>query len=166
MDEAHVEHAVGFVEHEVADFRQVREPAVGEVEEPAGRRDEDVAAGAQAVDLRLLADAAEDHARAQLLVRAVHADALEDLRRELAGRGEHEHARPAACGGAEQLQQRQHEGRGLAGPGLRAGQQVAAGEHRRDGADLDGRGCRVAVGVNGRQQLGLEPECIEIHGVF
>ena len=147
VDEAHVEHAVGFVEHEMADFRQVREAAVREVEQASGRRHQDVAAGTQAVDLRLLADAAEDDAGAQLLVRAVDADALEDLRRELAGRGEHEHARPAAAGGVQQLQQGQDEGGGLAGPGLRASEQVAPGQHGRDRADLDGRGGRIAVGV-------------------
>ena len=40
--EAHVEHAVGLVEHECAHLREVHEPAVGQILEPAGRRDEDV----------------------------------------------------------------------------------------------------------------------------
>jgi hypothetical protein len=59
----------------------------------------------EAVNLRPFADAAEDHARAQLLVRSVDADALQDLGREFAGRREHERARSAARGGLEQLQQ-------------------------------------------------------------
>ena len=53
----------------------------------------------QTVDLRPFADTAEDHACAQVLVRAVDADALQDLGREFARRREHERARSAARGG-------------------------------------------------------------------
>ena len=166
MDEAHVEHAVGFVEHEMLDLGEIGEAAIREVEQPSRRCDQDVAADSKAVNLRSFADAAEDHARAQFLVRSVDADALQDLGGEFARRCEHERARSAARGGLEQLQQGQHECRGLAGAGLGAGEQVAAGEHRRYGSGLDRRGGRVAVGSNRRQQLGLEPEFIEIHDVF
>jgi len=166
VDEAHVEHAVGFVEHEMLDLGEIGEAAVRKVEQPSRRCDQDVAADPKAVNLRPFADTAEDHARAQLLVRSIDADALQDLGREFAGRREHERARSAARGGLEQLQQGQHEGRGLAGAGLGAGQQVASAQHWRDGSGLDRRGGRVAVGANCRQQLGLEPEFIEIHDVF
>ncbi len=62
-DEAHVEHAVGLVEHEDLDVRAGRRcvwPCV--VEQAARRGDQDVDAAAQRVDLRVDADAAEDDA--------------------------------------------------------------------------------------------------------
>jgi ElaB/YqjD/DUF883 family membrane-anchored ribosome-binding protein len=98
VDEAHVEHAVGFVEHEVLHLREVAEAALGEVDQPARRRDQDVAAGAQAVDLRALADAAEDHAGAEPQVGAVVGRAVGDLRGELTRRRQHQRARRAPCG--------------------------------------------------------------------
>ena len=59
-DEAHVEHAVGFVEHEDLHFGERHGALFAQVEQAAGRRDQDVAAVARLVDLRLLGDAAED----------------------------------------------------------------------------------------------------------
>ena len=44
MDEAHVEHAIGFIEHEALDVAQVDRALLGEIEQPAGRRDQQVAA--------------------------------------------------------------------------------------------------------------------------
>jgi hypothetical protein len=71
VDEAHVEHPVRLVEHEVAHLGQVAVALIAQVEQPTGRRDDDVAAGAQAVDLRAFADAAEDDPAAQALVGAI-----------------------------------------------------------------------------------------------
>ena len=164
MDEAHVEHAVGLVEHEMLDVREIRRALLHEVDEAARRRDQQVAALAQPVHLRTLADAAEDDERAQVGVTAVGAGAVGDLRRELARRAQHQHARRAALRGAEQLQQRQHEARRLAGAGLRAGEDIAAREHRRDGLGLDGGRRVVALVGDGAQQPGLEPEIGELHG--
>ena len=45
-DEPHVEHAVGFVEHEDLDLRQVDAALLDVVEQAARRRDEDFDAGA------------------------------------------------------------------------------------------------------------------------
>ena len=61
VDEAHVEHAVGFVEHEDLDMREVERALAVVVEQAPGRGDEDVDAAPQLVDLRLHADAAEHH---------------------------------------------------------------------------------------------------------
>ena len=58
-DEAHVEHAVGFVEHEDLDVREVDGALAVMVEQAARRRDEDVDAALQLRDLRADADAAE-----------------------------------------------------------------------------------------------------------
>ena len=67
-------------------------PLAGVVEQAAGRRDDDPGAGAEGADLRLEADAAVDRGRADPAVGAVGPDALLDLERELAGRGEDEGA--------------------------------------------------------------------------
>jgi len=157
VDESHVQHAVGFVQHEMLHLREIRVAPLGKVEQPARGRHEDVAAIAQPVDLRLLADAAEDHARAQVLVGAVDADALEDLGGEFARGREDQCARRAACGGREQLQQRENESGRLARAGLGAGQQVATGEHRRYRLRLDRRRQVVAVAGHGGKQPGLKP---------
>ncbi len=42
--EAHVGHAIGFVEHDCANFVETHVSVVDEVDEPAGSRDEDVGA--------------------------------------------------------------------------------------------------------------------------
>ena len=59
--------------------------------------------------------------------------------------------------GGEPLQDGQHETRGFAGAGLRAGEHVAAREHRGDGLDLDGGGRVVALIGNSTQQFGHSP---------
>ena len=157
-DEAHVEHAVRFVEHEDLHFGERHGALLAQVEQAARRRDQDVAAMPRLVDLRFLGDAAEDDQRAQVAVLAVVDDALRDLRGELARRREHQRARIASAAGAELLQHRQREAGGLAGAGLRAGEHVAAGEHGGNRLGLDGGGNGVALVGHGTEQLGLEPE--------
>ena len=157
-DEAHVEHAVRFVEDEDLHFGERHGALFAQVEQAAGRRDEDVAAMAGLVDLRLLGNAAEDDLRAQVAVLAVVGDALRNLRGELTRGRQHQRARIAAAAGAELLQQRQRETGRLAGAGLRAREHVAAGEYCRDGLKLDGGGNRIALVGHGTEQLGLEPE--------
>jgi hypothetical protein len=161
VDEAHVEHAVGFVEHEGLDVGQRDRALFGEIEQAARRRDQDVAAVAQLVDLRLLGHAAEDHQRAQVEVLAVVLHALLHLGGELARGREHQRARIASAASAQFLQQRQCEPGGLARAGLRAREHVAAGEHGGNRLGLDGSGNRVALVGHGTEQLGLEPENIE-----
>ena len=59
-----------------------------EVEEAAGRGDEDIDAAGQSLDLGSLADAAEDAGLAEAGARAVGREARVDLGGELAGRGD------------------------------------------------------------------------------
>ena len=89
---------------------------------------------------------------------AVVAGALRDLRRELARGGQHQRPRRACLLGCQVLQDRQDERRRLAGAGLRTGQHVATGEHRRDSFALDGGGRDVALFGHGTGQLGFQPE--------
>ncbi len=79
-----------------------------------------------------------------------------DLRGEFARRRQDQCARQAARGrrrALEQGEQRQREGRGLAGAGLRAGDDVAALEHDRDGLALDGRGDGVTALEHGAYEV-------------
>ena len=131
--EAHVQHAVRLVEHEDLDLAEVGGPLADEVEQPAGRGDEDLDAGPQLLDLGIERDAAVDHGRAQRHVPAVGLDALGDLHGELARRRQDEAAdrvpgrrerrvrvRPEA------VEDRQGERGRLAGAGLCGGEDVAA----------------------------------------
>jgi hypothetical protein len=63
--------------------------------------------------------------------------------------------------GGQALQQREGEAGGLAGAGLRGGEEVAAGEDNGNGLRLDGGGDGVALLRDGTQQLGQEPEAFE-----
>ena len=65
--EAHVEHAVGFVEHEDLDLVEADLALLHEIEQAAGRGDENVDAIGKRLDLRHLADAAEDHGAAEAI---------------------------------------------------------------------------------------------------
>ena len=65
------------------------------------------------------------------------------------------------CSSARLLQQRQREGRRLAGAGLGGGQQVAAVVDGGNGALLDGRRGDVAQFLDGAQEFGRQAELIE-----
>ena len=177
-DEAHVEHPVGLVQDQHLDLREVDGPLLDVVEEAAGRRDDDRRPGAQGAGLGLEADAAVDRDGAHRAVAAVGPDALLHLERELAG-GREDEAPDGAVDGfrvggrrdagvrvavVQPLEDGQHEGRGLAGPGLGAGEQVAAGEDERDRLGLDGGGLGVALVGNGAQIGRRQPEAVEGHG--
>ena len=60
VDEAHVEHAIGFVENEEFHFGKINIELTGVIEQTAGRGDEKVAAFEQSFRLRTYVDAAED----------------------------------------------------------------------------------------------------------
>jgi hypothetical protein len=154
VDEAHVEHAVGLVEDEDVELREVDDAFAGEVEQAARGGDQDVEAVAQGLPLRLVADAAEDHGVAEAEVLAVGGEGLADLRGQLAGRGQDQDAdRTAALRaialGVQALQDGEGERGGLASAGLGEAQQVASIQHVRDGLHLDRRRSLVAFGVNG-----------------
>ena len=138
---AHVEHAVGLVEDENREPVEAHGLLRREIEKAARRRDENVGAAHERIDLRLLPDAAEHDGAAKRKMPAIGAKAFADLNRELARRRQDERARRARRRfGAmvrEPVQNRQRERRGLAGPGLRESDDIAAREQGRDGLDLD-----------------------------
>ena len=92
VDEAHVEHAVGFVEHEDFSLREVDSALADEVEQAAWRCDENVDAALHALALRAFADTTENGRDADLHEAAVVAEAVCDLGCEFAGGGQDKRA--------------------------------------------------------------------------
>ena len=137
-------------------FAELDVAALDQVEQAAGRGDQDVDAARQGLDLAAVAQAADDHAEAQAEAAAVGVEAARDLDGELARRRQHQRARALGLGAlaeaGEVLQHGQREGGGLAGAGLGDAQHVAALQQRRDGARLDRRGLGVVGGFEGTQQ--------------
>ena len=135
----HVEHPVGFVEHEKFHLVQAQRALLQMIQQPSRRGDDDVRAGLQFIVLLAVTDAAEDDGGFQIgeareiVKRGFH------LRGEFARRFEDEHARAGGVVLAELGKNGQRERGGLAGAGLRAADDVLAGQHQRDGAELDGR---------------------------
>ena len=133
VNKTHVQHAVGFVEHQNLHLAQVQRALACVVQQAAWRGDQNINATAQFFNLRAHADAAEHDHRGQVQVFAVGANAFFDLGGEFARRGHDQGAHgvdAATVGqarlGREALQQRQGESGGFAGAGLGTAQQVAA----------------------------------------
>ncbi len=150
MDEAEVEHLVGLVENEDLDIAQAQRPAIDEIEQTAGRGDENVDAEREIALLLADGDAAEHHRGGELQVAAIGAEAVGDLAGQFAGRAQHENAAALADGSAgifrQAMEDRQRERRRLAGAGLGDAADVAAGHHIGDGLRLDRGGLLVAFG--------------------
>jgi hypothetical protein len=175
VDEAHVEHAVGLVEHQHFHVGQ-HGLAVGHVvHQAAGRGDEQVQRAAKRLELRAIGHAADDSGHTQAGdVAAVGVCRLGHLHHQFARRREHQHARAVdhaalaplgrvAAGGQHALQRRQHEGRGLAAAGGRRHAQVRAGQSRRNGARLHVGGLLVAGVAHGTGQGLGQAQGIEAH---
>ncbi|MCY1527078.1 hypothetical protein D9M68_621320 [compost metagenome] len=163
--EAHVQHAVRFVEHQDADLAQVHVLLLDVVEQAARRSHQHFAAAAQRLLLGTDIDAAEHHRRTQRRLLAVAFDAFVHLIREFARGREDQRAHRMARGRRagvgqrhEAMQDGQREGRRLARAGLRGAHDVTAFHHDGDGLGLDRRGSGVAGFGDGLQQQGVQPE--------
>jgi hypothetical protein len=137
--EAEVGHVVGLVEHGDLDAGQVRVPLADEVLEPARAGDEDVDAGREGLDLRVLPDAAEDDGARQAGGLRQRLDDGEHLVGQLAGRHEDEPARLArtAPAAGQAGDEREAEGEGLAAARAPAPEHVPAGERVGERRELD-----------------------------
>ena len=154
-NEAHVEHAVGFIDHQQFDAGEQQAAAFGMVEQPAGRCDQDVDAAGQLGILVAKRDAADQKRDIEFLAGAVAVEVLLDLGGEFARRFKDQRAgHPGA--GAALFQDRQHrkdEGSGLAGAGLGDAENVAAGQNVRDRLFLNGGRGGVTGGRDGGEHL-------------
>ena len=173
---AHVEHAIGLVEHQHLDLVQVAGTLLDQIDQTARRGDQDVATVLEGSGLGLVAHAAHDgHGNMAGDVGDFARD-LVDLLGKLARRGDDEHHGAAAValgllgtatavaaaalthgfGRSNVLQivhGRQQKGGRLAGAGLSGGKQVAAFEHHRNRTGLNGRRRRVAQVLDGTKHL-------------
>ena len=147
MDEAHVEHAVGFIEHQDLDPIETQRMALHEIEQAARSRNQHVDAVLERAHLPADRHAADRERGCDAQVAPVGVEAVEDLSRQLAGGAEHQHAAALALRrasvGAERVQDRQRKGRRLAGAGLGDPDDVAPAHGGRYGLGLDRCGSDV-----------------------
>ncbi len=94
-DEAHVEHTVGFIEHQHGNGIQPDVSLIAKIEQTPGSRDQDIHAGPESFDLLPLANAAKDHCGPQLGMAPIGVDAIADLTCQFACRRQDERARRA-----------------------------------------------------------------------
>jgi len=145
MDESHVEHAIGFVEHQHLDLVEAQRTLLHEIEQAPGRSHQNLQPARDAADLpvdRHAADRQFNGERAD--VPAISAEAVGDLAGQFARRRQHQDARRFALGPLplveEVVEDRQREGCGLAGSGLRDTDDVAALACEWDSLGLDRSG--------------------------
>ena len=98
---AHVEHPVGFIEHEKFDPGKIRVALSHQIEQPTRRGDDEIDAGAERLDLRTFAHAAENRRHAQRQMLRVGAHILLDLHDEFARRRDDQRAHPALLPAAQ-----------------------------------------------------------------
>ena len=166
VDEAEVQHLVGFVEHEDFNVLEADSALLDQVDQAAGCCDEHVHAALKLADLRADLGAAANHCHTQAEAGAIGFERGSDLAGEFAGRGQHENARALVRGRAlvaEQLvEDRGGEGQRLAGAGLGEAHDIAAGHDQRDGAGLDrGRG---GVAGSGQRRFNARREAEGLEG--
>jgi hypothetical protein len=140
FDEAHVQHAVGFVQHQHFQAGEVNTARAHVVHQTARSGHDQVDRAGQGAGLVAEGGAANQAGGfhpAQVL--AVFQGVLFHLLSQFAGRAQNQNARALALAGGAlgQLgQRRQQEGGGLAATGLSGNQQVAAGNGSGDGFGL------------------------------
>src|SRR5688572_13507634 len=145
-DETHVEHAVGFVDHQDLDVVHQDLAALEQIDQAAGRGDQHVDA---AIQLLLLVDkalATYEQGVAQVCVLAILLEAVGHLGRQLPSRLQDQGARHAGLGpaAAQDLDHGQGETSGLSGAGLGTAQNVAAHKNHWNRLGLDGGGLLIA----------------------
>jgi hypothetical protein len=156
---AHVEHAIGLVQHQRVQRREVEAGALQVVHDAARRADHDVGAVLEAGHLRPHGAAAAQRQYLDVVLAARQAaDFLRHLVGQLARRAQHQRLHREAAR-IELGQQAQGKGRRLAAAGLGLRDQVLAGQRRRQARRLDRRHRMVAklpqVRQRGRRQRQL-----------
>ena len=146
-NEAHVEHAVRFVDHQ--QFASVKEDvaAIKQIHQPPGRGNQHVDAFFERLHLITHRNAADQQGHGELVVLAVFFEIFGNLRGQFARRLKNERARHpcAAAPMGKNVDHRQDEAGRFARSGLRNTNQIAHHQHRRDGARLD----RGRLGIAG-----------------
>ncbi len=137
--EAHLEHLVGLVEHQVLEVREVQCALLQVVDDPAGGADDDLRTAPQTGQLHAVSLAAVDRQDVQARdFGGVLAERLGHLQRELTRGGEDQRLRNAV-GDVETREDGNGERRRLARARLRESDDVLARHQRRNGGRLNGR---------------------------
>ena len=167
VDKAHVQHAVGFVQHQHFNVGQIHEALLLQVEQAARGGDQHVHTLADAVNLGLHADATEDDRSGHIQVFGIGANVFFNLRRQLTGGREDQRTdaarrglRAALC---QAVQHGQRERGRLAGAGLGASQQVFACQHGGDRLCLNGSGGFVALLQHRFHDGGCQVQFLKCH---
>ena len=152
MDEPHVEHAVGFVQHQNFDRGKIQETLLLQVEQTPGCGNQYIHAALDAVDLRVHAHTAKHHGRVDIQIFTVIAHRLFDLSGQFTGGCEYQRTNALAakfalggCALAQAMQHGQGERSRLAGAGLCPGQKVMPFKHGGDCLRLNGGRCLIAL---------------------
>ena len=161
--EAHVEHVVGFVQHEHF-YVGEDDVALGEVvEQAAGAGDHDVDAPAQLLYLGVGAYAAVNGDAAQAGALAQALDSVVCLLGQLTRGGKYKGAYLAARAVQQALKNGQHEGCGFACACLGKAHEVAPLQDGRDGLKLNGSRHFVAGCLYALHDLRVEVKRLKIH---
>jgi hypothetical protein len=149
VDEAHVEHAVGFVEHQHLDVLEHGLAGTEVVDQAAGGGDEDVQRAAQGLQLGRVGHAADDggHAQARHVAAVVHGG-LGHLHGQFTRRAQHQHTRAARAS--------KRRGRSKRGSRSRHSPGAAAGASGLGAAALAARALSTSVSA-GRMKLAVLP---------
>uniref|UniRef100_A0A182VNZ5 Uncharacterized protein n=1 Tax=Anopheles merus TaxID=30066 RepID=A0A182VNZ5_ANOME len=165
--EAHVQHAVGLVQHQVGAAPQVRDAALEKINQPPGGGNHDLGTPLEVPDLRALRGAAKN-------ARIVGADArtkvrrdLLNLLRQLAGGRENQRNRAVAASYRRLVldvhQRRHHVGQRLARPGLCNTHHVATAQRNRHALGLDGRRFGEALALQLLHDVHGQPAVLKLH---
>ena len=159
LDEAQIEHAIGFVQHaDLAGMQRDHLVLLDVVDQAARGGDDHVHALLQQLTLLVVIHATVDQRETQAQVGTELHRILVDLDGQFAGRGKDQRTRilRLAVGQRRAGQQAVHdsdqEGQGLAGAGLGLAGNITAGQRDRQGQRLD----RGAAGESGSFKAGLQ----------
>src|SRR5690606_16280360 len=162
VDEAHVEHAICFVQHEPARLGEFYGPFPHEIGQAAGSGHQNVDARLHLPDLAVARNAAEHERGGNVSALCKQLHGFLDLNGELARRSKDESPcrlrRAPGSQGYDARQDRQGKSGSLAGAGLRDAQNVTAGELRQNGLFLDRLGFDKAGCVGSLQQLASDTQ--------
>ena len=165
--ETHVQHAVGFVQHQELQPGEIRAPLAHQIQQAARTGDDDIRGGTQGLDLRLLAHSAEDGGHTHRQMAGISPHVVMNLHHQFARGGQHQHPGGPALPGRERRgqfgQNGQSEGGGLAGARLGDADEVVARQNWRDGGGLNRRRLRIAGFLHGGQYFGIKAKAAEWH---
>src|SRR5690606_23986009 len=152
-NETHVEHTVGFIDHQDVDTVKQQFPALHVVEKAARRRDQHIGSALQLLFLFVEGHATDQKGDVEPVVLAVLDEILFHLRGEFARRLQDQrawHAYPRATF-LEACDHRQYESRGLSRTRLGNAKDILASQRMWYGAGLDWGRVRISGIGNGRK---------------